>query len=102
MNIINKQLYKLLKEYKRENTLLNEMLKDNKKEYRKNEEIFKERYEILNQDLYEALIKIDKAVEYINKYEYQKYCPGPYEKDKYIMREEKEGQDLLDILRGDE
>ena len=46
--------------------------------------------------------RIDKAVEYINKYEYQKYCPSPYEKDKYIMREEKEGQDLLDILRGDE
>ena len=46
--------------------------------------------------------RIDKAVEYINKYEYQRYCPSPYEKDKYIMREEKEGQDLLDILRGDE
>lgn len=46
--------------------------------------------------------RIDKAVEYINKYEYEKYCPSPYEKDKYIMREEKEGQDLLDILRGDE
>lgn len=46
--------------------------------------------------------RIGKAVEYINKYEYQRYCPSPYEKDKYIMREEKEGQDLLDILRGDE
>ena len=46
--------------------------------------------------------RIDKAIEYINKYEYQKYCPSPYEKDKYIMREEKEGQDLLNILRGDE
>lgn len=46
--------------------------------------------------------RIDKAIEYINKYEYEKYCPSPYEKDKYIMREEKEGQDLLNILRGDE
>lgn len=46
--------------------------------------------------------RIDKAIEYINKYEYQRYCPSPYEKDKYIMREEKEGQDLLNILRGNE
>ena len=61
-------------------------------------------------ELYNAYLKeindlqqrIDKAVEYINKYEYEKYCPGPYEKNKYIMREEKEGQDLLNILRGDE
>ena len=45
-------------------------------------------------------LKIDKAIEYINKYEYQRYCPGPYEKEKYIMREEKEGKNLLDILEG--
>ena len=56
---------------------------------------------------YECIIedrdkRIDKAVEYINKYEYQRYCPSAYENDKYIMREEKEGKDLLDILRGDE
>ena len=44
--------------------------------------------------------RIDKAIEYINKYEYQRYCPSPYEKEKYIMREEKEGKELLDILRG--
>ena len=45
--------------------------------------------------------KIDKAIEFINKYEYQRYCPNPYEKDKYIMSEEKEGQYLLDILKED-
>ena len=92
MNIINKQLYKLLKEYKRENTLLNEMLKDNKKEYRKNEEIFKERYEILNQDLYEALIKIDKAVEYINN----EYDVEPHELYGLVSADE-----LLNILKGE-
>ena len=46
--------------------------------------------------------RIDKAIEYINKYEYQRYCPSPYEKEKYIMREEKEGKELLDILRGED
>ena len=45
--------------------------------------------------------KIDKAIEYINKYEYERYCPSPYEENKYIMREEKEGKDLLDILKED-
>ena len=44
----------------------------------------------------------DKAIEYINKYEYQRYCPSPYEKEKYIMREEKEGKELLDILKGED
>lgn len=59
-------------------------------------------YDEIYKKYYEQKQRIDKAVEYINKYEYQKYCPSPYEKDKYIMREEKEGQDLLNILRGDE
>ena len=57
---------------------------------------------ILEMQLEDYKTRNNKAVEYINKYEYQKYCPSPYEKDKYIMREEKEGQDLLNILRGDE
>ena len=91
MNIINKQLYKALKEYKRENTLLNEMLKDNEKEYRKDRKIYQERYEVLNQDLYEALTKIGKAVEYIKKIFYVKSGLSP-----------KQATDLLNILRGDE
>lgn len=57
--------------------------------------------ESVYKDYYNLQERIDKAVEYINKYEYQKYCPSPYEKDKYIMKEEKEGQDLLKILKGD-
>lgn len=55
-----------------------------------------------NEILTELQQRINKAIEYINKYEYQRYCPSPYEKEKYIMREEKEGQELLDILRGEE
>ncbi|MBR5303486.1 MAG: hypothetical protein IKU37_01500 [Candidatus Gastranaerophilales bacterium] len=47
-------------------------------------------------------LRIDKTIEYINKYEYERYCHSPYEKGKYIMREEKEGQDLLNILQGEE
>ena len=46
--------------------------------------------------------RINKAIDYINKYEYSNYMPGPYEDDKYIMREEKEGQDLLNILKGED
>lgn len=49
-----------------------------------------------------VLSRNEKAIQYINKYEYQRYCPSPYEKEKYIMREEEEGQDLLNILRGEE
>ena len=45
--------------------------------------------------------RIDKAKEYINNYEYERYCPSVYEKEKYIMREE-EGKELLNILNGDD
>lgn len=93
MNIINKQLYKALKEYKRENTLINGMLKDNEKEYRKDRKIYQERYEVLNQDLYEAHTKIGKAIEYIEKHK---------RKDEFLNLNEWQTRDLLDILRGDE
>ena len=58
--------------------------------------------ERLNNIINDLEDRIDKAIEYINKYEYQRYCPSPYEKEKYIMREEKEGQELLSILRGED
>lgn len=76
---------KLMQEYsnlKKENEILNKGI-----EYAKRiEKNYKTRF--------------DKAIEYINLYEYTRYCPSPYEKEKYIMREEKEGQDLLNILKG--
>lgn len=66
------------------------------------EETYNEYKGTLEEQIKDLQTRIIKAIEYINKYEYQRYCPSPYEKDKYIMREEKEGQDLLDILRGND
>lgn len=96
MNIINKQLYKSLKEWKRENTLLNGMLKDNEKEYRKNEKAFKERYEILNQDLYEVHKTIFKVIEILEQNNVKVYeCALETNGNHKDIK-----QDLIDILRG--
>lgn len=96
MNIINKQLYKELKEWKRENTLLNGMLKDNEKEYKKDKKIYQERYEILNQDLYEVHKTIFKAIKLLERNNVKVYeCALETNGNHKDIK-----QDLIDILRG--